>query len=68
MDELRANIDQYWERMTTFQIMSLSLVDYIVPFDEASQNLRAVSIDTYLCFWQFLKLKIVQIYNFYSVE
>ncbi|XP_022176814.1 large proline-rich protein bag6-A isoform X1 [Myzus persicae] len=41
MDELRANIDQYWERMTTFQMMSLSVVDYIVPFDEAAQLLRA---------------------------
>jgi len=49
MDELRANIDQYWERMTNFQMMSLSVVDYIVPFDEAAQLLRAVSIDNYLC-------------------
>lgn len=50
MDELRANIDQYWERMTTFQMMSLSVVDYIVPFDEAAQLLRAVCINTYLFF------------------
>ncbi|KAL4122331.1 hypothetical protein QTP88_014681 [Uroleucon formosanum] len=49
MDELRANIDQYWERMTTFQMMSLSVVDYIVPFDEAAQLLTAVIINTYLC-------------------
>jgi len=50
MDELRANIDQYWERMTTFQMMSLSVVDYIVPFDETAQLLRAVSIDSYCVF------------------
>jgi hypothetical protein len=43
MEELRANIDQYWERMTTFQMMSLSVVDYIVPFDEAAQRLRATN-------------------------
>lgn len=43
MDELRANIDQYWERMTTFQMMSLSVVDYIVPFDETAQLLRATN-------------------------
>lgn len=50
MEEVRANVDQYWDRMTTFQMMSLSVVDYIVPFDEASQHLRAVSIDNYLCY------------------
>lgn len=68
MDELRANIDQYWERMTTFQMMSLSVVDYIVPFDEAAQLLRAVSINTYLCIRNSLNLEIVYIYNFYSID
>jgi len=46
MEELRANIDQYWDRMTNFE-MSLSVVNYIVPFEDAAQLERAVSIDTY---------------------
>jgi len=48
MDEVRANIDRYWERMTTFEMMSLSVVDYVVPFDETAQILREVSTDIYL--------------------
>lgn len=48
MDEVRANIDRYWERMTTFEMMSLSVVDYVVPFNENAQILREVSIDFYL--------------------
>lgn len=48
MDEIRANIDRYWERMTTFDMMSLSVVDYVVPFDENAPILREVSIDFYL--------------------
>uniref|UniRef100_A0A2S2PR33 Large proline-rich protein BAG6 n=1 Tax=Schizaphis graminum TaxID=13262 RepID=A0A2S2PR33_SCHGA len=40
MEEVRANIDRYWERMTTFEMMSLSVVDYVVPFDETAQILR----------------------------
>jgi len=48
MDEVRANIDRYWERMTTFDMMSLSVVDYVVQFDENAQILREVSIDFYL--------------------
>ncbi|CAH1726122.1 large proline-rich protein bag6-B isoform X2 [Aphis gossypii] len=40
MDEIRANIDRYWERMTTFDMMSLSVVDYVVPFDENAPILR----------------------------
>jgi len=51
MEGLRANIDYYWERMTSFQMMSLSVVEYIVPFDEAAlRALRAVSIETYCVF------------------
>lgn len=48
MDEVRANIDRYWEKMTTFDMISLSVVDYIVSFDENAQILREVSIDFYL--------------------
>lgn len=51
MEGLRANIDYYWERMTSFQMMSLSVVEYIVPFDEAAlRALRTVSIETYCVF------------------
>lgn len=45
MDQVRQNIDQYWDNMTTFQIMSLSVVDFIVPFNsdfEGGQTSRMV--------------------------
>jgi len=29
--EVRANIDQYWDIMASFPMMSLSIIDYIVP-------------------------------------
>jgi len=50
MNEYFENVDQYWERIRTFQMMGLSLVDYIIPFIESAQPLREVCIDTYLCF------------------
>jgi len=58
MDEIRGNIDRYWEIMTNDQMMSLSVVDYIVPFDETAEILRAVSIDT-----KFVCLLIFRIEN-----
>ncbi|XP_025206155.1 large proline-rich protein bag6-B isoform X2 [Melanaphis sacchari] len=40
MGEIHANIDRYWDRMNTIEIVNLSVDDYIVPFDETAQILR----------------------------
>lgn len=45
MELVRQNIDQYWDNMTTFQMMSLSVIDFIVPFNtelESGQSSRGV--------------------------
>lgn len=48
MEEVRANVDKYWDHMTSFQMMRLSVLDFIVPFDssdlEVGQTSRVVSI------------------------
>lgn len=50
MDEIRLNVDQYWNNMASSFRMGFPVVDFIVPFDsnefEVGQTSRVVSIDT----------------------
>lgn len=49
IEEVHANIDQYWDHIASIQMMSLSVLDYIVPFNssefEVGQTSRVVSIN-----------------------
>lgn len=47
MNQVGMNVDHYWDNMTTFQMMSLPVVDYIVPYNSelnGGQTSRVVRI------------------------
>lgn len=50
INEVRLNIDLYWDNMASSFQMGFPVVDFVVPFDsnefEAAQTSRVVSINT----------------------
>lgn len=46
MEEVRANVDKYWDHIATYQMIGYSVLNYIVPFNprelEIGQTSRVV--------------------------
>jgi hypothetical protein len=49
--EVRANIDQYWDIMASFPMMSLSIIDYIVPSNTQFEGGSTSSVVSILYFF-----------------
>lgn len=54
MDEIRVNVDLYWDTMANNFQMGLPVVDFVVPLNsnelvETPQTSRVVCINIYFC-------------------